>query len=121
MDCISKNKSVREFEARISSARGKADERASRESQRNKREERELRNGLFVVIKESRAEAGNGTIEIPYYSPGEKDWVLNALSGQGAKQTTWRSTAAPSATAKAQRREADRYGVDNAMSGRAGS
>ena len=91
LDCISKNKSVREFEAWVSSARGKADERASRASVRSKREERELRNGLFLVIKESRAQAGRGTIEIPYYSPGEKAWVLSALSEQVADGGTQRS------------------------------
>jgi ParB family chromosome partitioning protein len=93
LDCVSKNKSVREFEAWVSSARGSADERASRESLRNKREERELRNGLFLVIKESRAQAGSGTIEIPYYSPDEKDWVLKTLSEQRTKQRTWQSAA----------------------------
>lgn len=86
LDCVSKNKSVREFEAWFSSERGKTDKRTSRESSRNKREERELRNGLFLVIKESRNEAGSGTIEIPFYSPDEKDWVLKVLSEQGAKR-----------------------------------
>jgi ParB family chromosome partitioning protein len=104
LDCVSKNKSVREFEAWVSSARGDADERASRESLRKKREERELRNGVFLVIKESRGQAGSGTIEIPYYSPDEKDWVLKALAGQGTKQRTWQSEAQPSAAAKAQKR-----------------
>lgn len=102
LDCISKNKSVREFEAWLSSARSKEDRRASRESLRNKREERELRNGLFLVIKESRDNAGSGTIEIPYYSPNEKDWVLKALSEQGAKQRTSPRAAKPSATARTQ-------------------
>lgn len=86
LDCISKNKSVREFEGWLASERSKTDRRASRESLRHKREERELRNGLFLVIKESRDNTGSGTIEIPYYSPNEKDWVLKALSEQGSKQ-----------------------------------
>jgi ParB family transcriptional regulator, chromosome partitioning protein len=98
LDCISKNKSVREFEAWLSSARPKTDSRASRESLRNKREERELRNGLFLVIKESRENHGSGTIEIPYYSPNEKDWVLKALSEQGTKQKTSQSGAGTTAT-----------------------
>jgi len=104
LDCISKNKSVREFEAWLSSERGKTDKRSSRESLRNKREERELRNGLFLVIKESRNEAGNGTIEIPYYSQDEKDWVLSVLSEQRTRQRTLRSAAKPSAAPRVQSR-----------------
>ena len=84
LDCISKGQSVREFEAWLSSTRGNTDKRAPRESLRSKREERELRNGLFLVIKESR-EKDSGTIEIPYYSPDEKNWVINALSDQGSR------------------------------------
>jgi ParB family chromosome partitioning protein len=102
LDCISKNKSVREFEAWLSSERSKTDRRASRESVRNKREERELRNGLFLVIKESRDQAGSGTIEIPYYSPNEKDWVLKALSEQGTKQKAAQSAVRPAAALRAQ-------------------
>ena len=102
LDCISKNKSVREFEAWMSSARPKTDRRTSRESVRNKREERELRNGLFLVIKESRDNAGSGTIEIPYYSSNEKDWVLKALSEQGSKQKLAQGSAKPAATLRVQ-------------------
>jgi ParB family chromosome partitioning protein len=104
LDCISKNKSVREFEAWLSSERGKTDKRASRESLRNKREERELRNGLFLVIKESRDKLGNGTIEIPYSSPDEKDWVLDALAELGMKRRASQSVAKPSATPRARSR-----------------
>lgn len=100
LDCISKNKSVREFEAWLSSARSKTERRASRESLRTKREERELRNGLFLVIKESRDKAGSGTIEIPFYSLNEKDWVLRALSEQGPKQRTSQSAARPTQRAR---------------------
>lgn len=103
-DCISKNKSVREFEAWLSSARGKTDRRASRESLRNKREERELRNGLFLVIKENRDKLGNGTIEIPYSSVDEKDWVLKALSELGMKRRAAQSGARQSVTPRAQSR-----------------
>jgi ParB family transcriptional regulator, chromosome partitioning protein len=104
LDCISKNKSVREFEAWLASERGKTDKRTSRESLRNKREERELRNGLFLVIKENRDKAGSGTIEIPFYSRDEKDWVLNALSEQGMKQRAAQSAAKAPATPRAQSR-----------------
>lgn len=87
-ECISKNKSVHEFEAWMSSARGMTDKRTSVKSSRKKREERELRNGLFLVIKESRDQAGSGTIEIPYCSLDEKNWVLKVLSEHGTKQST---------------------------------
>jgi ParB family transcriptional regulator, chromosome partitioning protein len=96
MDCISKNKSVREFEMWLSSARNDGDKRTSRESLRKKREERELRNGLFLVIKESREKASSGTIEIPYDSIDEKDWILRALSEHGTKQKASLSGARPS-------------------------
>lgn len=101
LDCVSNNKSVREFEAWLSSARGAKDQRASRASLRNKREERELRNGLFLVIKEKRDKAGSGTIEIPFYSLEDKDWVLKALSQQGTKQRTSQSAAKASVAARA--------------------
>jgi ParB family transcriptional regulator, chromosome partitioning protein len=96
MDCISQNRSVREFEVWLSNARGETSQRVSRASLRNKREERELRNGLFLVIKERRDKAGSGTIEIPFDSQDDKDWVLKALSEQGTKQRTSQSRAKPS-------------------------
>lgn len=102
LDCVSKNKSVREFEAWLSSERGKTEKRSSRESSRNKREERELRNGLFLVIKENRDKLGNGTIEIPYCSQDEKDWVLNALAELGVRRRTAYPGPRPSPMAKAQ-------------------
>jgi len=79
-DCMTKNMSVREFEE-WSRTRNKSDHRM-----KSKREERELRNGLFLVIKESRDETCSGTIEIPYYTQDEKDWLLGALSEQGARR-----------------------------------
>lgn len=88
VECVSKNKSVREFEASLAIARGKTEKRAPRGSVRNKREEHELRNGLFLIIKESREERGSGTIEIPFYSLDEKNWVLKALAEQETKRKT---------------------------------
>jgi len=102
LDCVSTNKSVREFEAAVAIAHGNSDKRAPRGSVRNKREEHELRNGLFVVIKESREERGSGTIEIPYYSLDEKNWVLTALSEQQTKRKTPQSAAKSSATLRVQ-------------------
>lgn len=98
LDCISSNMSVREFEAWLSSARGKANKQASRESLRNRREECELRNGLFLVIKEKHDNAGSGTIEIPYYSLDDKNWVLKALSEEETKQRASHSGAKSLAT-----------------------
>lgn len=81
-DCVLKKKSVREFEAWLATTRETMDKRTSRGSLRNKREERELRNGLFLIIKEGRDKAGSGTIEIPFYSLDDMNWVLKALSGE---------------------------------------
>jgi ParB family chromosome partitioning protein len=103
-DCISKNKSVREFEASMAIARGKMEKRVPRGSVRNKREEHELRNGLFLIIKESREEQGSGTIEIPFYSQDEKNWLLTALSEQGAKRKSPQVGGKLSATPRVQNR-----------------
>ena len=101
-DCVSKNKSVREFEAWLATTRGTMDKRSSRGSLRNKREERELRNGLFLIIKEGRDKAGSGTIEIPFYSLDDMNWVLKALSvEQGTKQKTPQSSAKPVVASRA--------------------
>ncbi len=75
---------------------------------RNKREEHELRNGLFLVIKESREERGSGTIEIPYYSLDEKNWVLKALSEQESKRKTAPSAARSAAPLRVQNRMVSR-------------
>lgn len=98
LDCVSKNKSVREFEAAVAIAHGKADKRSPRGSVRNKREEHELRNGLFLVIKEGREGRCSGTIEIPYYSLDEKNWVLKALSEQETRRRTPPAAVRPTAT-----------------------
>jgi ParB family chromosome partitioning protein len=83
-NCISKDMSVREFEV-WSKARSKPDHRL-----KSKREERELRNGLFLVIKEDCDQTCSGTIEIPYYTQDEKEWVLEALSEQGTRRAPLR-------------------------------
>lgn len=106
LECISQHMSVRELEAWLSSARGRTNKRVSREPSRNKRQEHELRNGLFLVIKESCNKASSGTIEIPYYSLDEKNWVLKALAEQGAKQKIARGAVTPSAAPRAQSRRA---------------
>lgn len=87
LECVSNQTSVRELETLLSGERDGHRPRASRESARRRREERELANGLFLVIKEKVTEKGTGTIEIPYYSEDEKEWVLDALAGPGTKQS----------------------------------
>jgi ParB family transcriptional regulator, chromosome partitioning protein len=109
LECVSKNKSVREFEAAVAIAHGKSDKRVARGSVRNKREEHELRNGLFLVIKESRGEGGSGTIEIPYYSLDEKNWVLKALSEQETKRKSQLGATKSCATLRVQGRPAAAY------------
>jgi hypothetical protein len=106
LDCVSKNKSVREFEASVAIARGKTDKRAPSGSVRNKRQEHELRNGLFLIIKESHEERGSGTIEIPFYSLDEKNWLLKALSEQGTNRKTVQSGANSTATLRVRSRAA---------------
>jgi ParB family transcriptional regulator, chromosome partitioning protein len=114
LECISTNKSVREFEAWLSTARETADKQTSRKSSRNKREERELRNGLFLIIKERRDKSGSGTIEIPYYSVDDMNWVLKALSEHGTKQRAL-GTARPSAGPRGLDVETRRTAATNAI------
>ena len=57
-----------------------------------------------LVIKENRDKVGNGTIEIPYCSQEEKEWVLNALAELGMRRRTAQSGARSSVTAQVPRR-----------------
>ena len=118
-DCVSKNQSVREFEASLSSARSKDENRLPRGCVRNSREERELRNGLFLVIKESREERGSGTIEIPYYSIDEKNWVLQALSERETKRKTAPCSTTPPANMKVQSRPVGSHPQPTVLTARA--
>ena len=84
-ECVAARKSVRELESSLSSMRAETDPRRERESTRRRRDERDLPNGVFLVIKENSRDTSCGTIEIPYYSDEEKEWVLATLaSGGGA-------------------------------------
>ncbi len=93
LDCIEKSRSVRDLETSLTCAAdrvaceapclGAADggeRRTAADATKRAREERELPNGVFVVIKEEGGEHCGGKIEIPYYSQTEKEWVLNTLS-----------------------------------------
>ncbi len=115
-DCVSKGQSVREFEAALSILRAKAEKRVPRGSVRNNREERELRNGLFLVIKESREQQGKGTIEIPFCSQEERNWVLKALSEDPTMHRASRSGADSATSVRVHKRpiaSAHRVSVDN--------
>lgn len=79
-ECVAKSRSVRELEMSVSEAVDGGGDETSADSPRRTREERELPNGVFLVIKETPGEACNGKIEIPYYSVVEKEWVLKALA-----------------------------------------
>ena len=78
LDCIANNRSVRDLEASLSAAVDRV-VHGSSDSAKKMREERELPNGVFLVIKEHGDDVGSGKIEIPYYSLTEKEWVLRAL------------------------------------------
>jgi ParB family transcriptional regulator, chromosome partitioning protein len=82
-ECVAGKKSVRELESSLSSMRVETDSRRERESTRKRRDERDLPNGVFLVIKENARDTSCGTIEIPYYSEEEKEWVLVALASAG--------------------------------------
>lgn len=48
-----------------------------------RREERELSNGVVVVVRTDKGSPQSGKIEIPYYSEDEKEWTLDVLAGKG--------------------------------------
>jgi ParB family chromosome partitioning protein len=75
--CVSDGSSVRELEESLARTAGR---HVGRERPAKRRLEKELPNGVFLVIKESPTQPICGTIEIPYYSREEKDWVMAALS-----------------------------------------
>ena len=77
--------SVRELEQRASrlSARASRTPNSARPASGDKpvREERELSNGVVVIVKAKTGSPESGKIEIPYYSEEEKAWTLNVLAG----------------------------------------
>jgi ParB family chromosome partitioning protein len=78
--CVAEGASVRQLEESLSRTPGVPMKRHARgERPTKKRLEQELPNGVFLVIKESQNEPTCGTIEIPYYSREERDWVMTTL------------------------------------------
>jgi ParB family transcriptional regulator, chromosome partitioning protein len=85
--CVAKNLSVRELEDRLSStARSKRSTRREHPGKVRKNE-LELPNGVFLWIKEKAGDACYGTIEIPFYSEHEKEWVLEVLRNTGFRKS----------------------------------
>jgi len=81
LKCLSESMSVRELEALVAESSAAQGRTRSRESSKHRKEELELPNGVFLIIKSSLASPDSGGhIEIPYYSEEEKRWVLEALS-----------------------------------------
>ncbi len=94
LKCLSEGMSVRELEALVSEGAATRGRPRARESVRNRREELELPNGVFLVIKSSLTSPnGGGHIEIPYYSEEEKRWVLEVLSRERRGHNAGRSVA----------------------------
>lgn len=84
-ECVRDALSVRELEQRASrlSAHASGTPNPTRPANADKplREERELSNGVVVIVKAKTGSPGSGKIEIPYYSEEEKAWTLNVLAG----------------------------------------
>lgn len=77
LKCVSESSSVRQLEELLGSM---VTRQARPDGLPKTRSEHELPNGVFLVIKESPTEPVYGTIEIPYYSRDEKEWVMATLS-----------------------------------------
>lgn len=85
-DCLEGNKSVRELEQVMSQLPSSSRQRnlnASGLAKNKKRNEVELENGVFLMIKEDETDV-SGTIQIPFYSRQEKEWILGALGKAAA-------------------------------------
>jgi ParB family chromosome partitioning protein len=88
-DCISNSRSVRDLECLLSTESPVARKRQSAGISGRQKKEVELANGVYLVIREAAGDASSGTIEIPFYSTQEKEWVLSVLkngSMTGRKQ-----------------------------------
>ena len=83
-ECVRKALSVRELEQRVSVTNGRSGTPRSPDPKgtpTNVRQERELSNGVVVIVKTKKGSPGSGKIEIPYYSEDEKEWTLRVLAG----------------------------------------
>ena len=97
LKCAAESWSVRQLEESLTHTPEATKGRHARRDGTKKRSERELPNGVFLIIKESVTDPTCGTIEIPYYSPEEKHWVMATLSQAHDinRQTPRRRNAAP--------------------------
>jgi ParB family transcriptional regulator, chromosome partitioning protein len=111
-ECVAGKKSVRELESSLSSMRAETDPRRERESPRKRRDERDLPNGVFLVIKENSRDTSCGTIEIPYYSEEEKEWVLVALGSAGGAARRAQAARAAGERNDGSAKESDTWGYD---------
>jgi ParB family chromosome partitioning protein len=83
---VSSKTSVRELEILVANRQRKLQARFGRSAKAATREELELPNGVFLVLKEESSQPSCGKLEIPYYSKCERDWVIRVLlSAKGSK------------------------------------
>lgn len=78
--CVQMKKSVRQLEAEIDRMQGTHIGPGRNGRPKRVKEHRELPNGVYLVIKENADGSGSGTLEVPYYSANERDWVIRTLS-----------------------------------------
>lgn len=78
--CVQTSKSVRQLEAEIDRMQHTQIGAGSNGRPKQLKQHRELPNGVYLVIKENADGSGSGTLEIPYYSANERDWVIKTLS-----------------------------------------
>lgn len=77
--CVQTNKTVRQLEAEIDRMHTPAGA-GSNGRPKQLKQQRELPNGVYVVVRENADGSGSGTLEVPYYSATERDWVIKTLS-----------------------------------------
>lgn len=78
--CVQLKKSVRQLEAEIERMQHTHIGAGSNGRPKQLKEHRELPNGVYLVIKENADGSGSGSLEVPYYSANERDWVIKTLS-----------------------------------------
>lgn len=77
--CVQTSKTVRQLEAEIDRMQAPSGG-GNTGRPRQLKQHRELPNGVYLVIKENADGSGSGTLEVPYYSPTEREWVIKTLS-----------------------------------------
>jgi ParB family chromosome partitioning protein len=96
LDCVSQNRSVRDLEMLLANRQQPGRRGWDSESPTKRKEEIELPNGVFVIIRCSR-DPESGTIEVPYYSQHEREWTIKALSEARSSSVSLSRSAAGSA------------------------